>query len=101
MLSAAFSHMRQLRSFALFGVVSTFALPVTEFPTAPREQVFGTLATRALGAALICAAPADESAESAALGASVAMPAEVADDESEPQSAEVVPLHSGGSQQQP
>ena len=37
-MSAAFSLMRQLRSFALFGVVSSFALPVTEFPTAPHEQ---------------------------------------------------------------
>ena len=38
MLSAVFSHMRQLRSFALLGVVSGFALPVIEFPTAPREE---------------------------------------------------------------
>ena len=37
-MSAAFSHMRQLISFALLGVVSSFALPVTEFPTAPRDQ---------------------------------------------------------------
>ena len=37
-MSAAFSHMRQLRSYALLGVVSGFALPVVEFPSAPREQ---------------------------------------------------------------
>ena len=30
--------MRQLRRFALLGVVSGFALPLVEFPTAPREQ---------------------------------------------------------------
>lgn len=49
----------------------------------------------------IDAAPTDGSAESTVLTASVEMPAADADDESAPQSAEVVPLHSGGSHQQP
>lgn len=47
------------------------------------------------------AAQADDSAEPGALSASVAMPSEDTEDESGPQSADVVPLHSGGSQQQP
>ena len=38
MLSAAFSHVRLLRSFALLGVVSSFTLPAIEFANAPRDQ---------------------------------------------------------------